>query len=135
MIAWLVRAARSPLCMTAGTLHEKGFGACIPLIVAAAQHAVACVLALGLAATETMRVSWSSAFRGSLFYLVVASSLVAISLPPAMVRRGEVARVSALFFLVPLLTAVMAWPLQSEGLPSVVWAGMALAAVGVALAT
>lgn len=93
------------------------------------------LLALGLAATETMRVSWSAVFRGSLFYLVVANSLVAISRLPGMIRRGEVARVSALCFLVPPLAAVIAWLLQGERLPSVVWAGMALAAAGVALAT
>lgn len=122
-------AAGPLLCMTAGALYEKRFGVGVhPLTAAAAQHALAYVLALGLAtATETMHVSWSPDFVRSLFYLVVANSLVAISLLLAMVRRGEVARVSALFFLVPPLAAVVAWLLQREGLPPTAWAGMALA--------
>lgn len=135
--AGLALAAGSLLCMTAGTLYEKRFGAgAHPLTAAAMHHAVACAAALGLAVlTEGMRVAWSPGFAGALLYLVVANSLLAMSLLLAMIRRGEVARVSALFFLVPPLAAVMAWLLQGEGLPPLAWAGMALAAAGVALAT
>ena len=51
----------------------------------------------------------------------------------AMIRAGEVSRVSALFYLVPPLSALIAWPLLGERLTPLGWAGMALAAVGVAL--
>ena len=57
----------------------------------------------------------------------------AISLLLAMIRAGEVARVSALFYLVPALSALCAWPLLGEAMPSLAWAGMALAGLGVAL--
>ncbi len=53
----------------------------------------------------------------------------------AMIRRGEVARVSAQLFLVPPIAAVMAWLLTGETLPPAAWAGMAVATAGVALAT
>ena len=44
-------------------------------------------------------------------------------------------RVSALFYLVPPVTAVIAWPLLGEAMPLLAWAGMAIAALGVAMAS
>jgi drug/metabolite transporter (DMT)-like permease len=52
-----------------------------------------------------------------------------------MIRRGAAARVASLFFLVPSCTALMAWPLFGEMLGPVALIGMALTAVGVALAS
>jgi drug/metabolite transporter (DMT)-like permease len=52
----------------------------------------------------------------------------------AMIRAGEVSRVSSLFYLVPPLSAVIAWPLLGEEMPLLGWAGFALAAAGVLLA-
>lgn len=130
-------AGGSLLCMTAGTLYEKRFGSAVhPLAGAAVQYSVAGAAALAAAvATETMRVAWTPAFIASLAYLAIPNSLVAITLLLAMVRRGEVARVSALLFLVPPIAAVMAWLLTGERLPPAAWAGMAVATAGVALAT
>jgi drug/metabolite transporter (DMT)-like permease len=66
-------------------------------------------------------------------YLVLANSLLALSLLLAMIRAGEVSRVSALFYLVPALSALCAWPMLGEAMPALAWAGMALAGLGVAL--
>lgn len=66
---------------------------------------------------------------------MVANTLVSITLLLAMLRDGEAARVSALFFLVPPLAALIAWAMLGEDLDSLAWAGMAVAAVGVAIAT
>jgi drug/metabolite transporter (DMT)-like permease len=46
-----------------------------------------------------------------------------------------VSRVSSLFYLVPPVTALIAWPLLGEAMPPLAWAGMALAAAGVAIAS
>lgn len=130
-------AAGSLLCMTAGTLYEKRCGSTVhPLVGAAVQHSVAGAAALAAAlATETMRVAWTPAFTASLAYLAIPNSLVAITLLLLMIRRGEVARVSALLFLVPPIAAAMAWLMTGEALPPAAWAGMAVATAGVALAT
>jgi drug/metabolite transporter (DMT)-like permease len=53
----------------------------------------------------------------------------------AMIRAGEASRVSALFFMVPPMAAVIAWVLLGEAMPPVAWAGMAIAAAGVLIAT
>lgn len=53
----------------------------------------------------------------------------------AMIRAGEVSRVSALFFLVPPLAALIAWVLIGEVIPLVAWPGIIIAAGGVYIAT
>jgi drug/metabolite transporter (DMT)-like permease len=97
---------------------------------------VALVLTLPPAiALEGFEVRWTADLAVSLAYLVVANSLLAITLLLMMMRRGEASRVSALFFLVPPLAAVISWAVLGERLPALAWVGMVLAAVGVAVAT
>jgi alkanesulfonate monooxygenase SsuD/methylene tetrahydromethanopterin reductase-like flavin-dependent oxidoreductase (luciferase family) len=86
------------------------------------------------ALTESMRVDWAPGLVLPLAYLVLANSLIATSLLLAMIRHGGAARVSALFFLVPPLAALIAWGLLGEAMAPLAWAGTALAAIGVALA-
>lgn len=131
-------AVLSVLCMAAGTIWEKrGAGrAPHPLMAATVQYAVGLLGSLVAAALfETMRVEWTPGFVWSLLYLVVANSLIAISLLLAMVRRGDAARVSTLFFLVPPTAALAAWLVTGERVPLPAWGGMAVAALGVLLAT
>jgi drug/metabolite transporter (DMT)-like permease len=52
-----------------------------------------------------------------------------------MIRRGEASQVSALFFLVPPLAALIAWPLLGDAVPPLAWLGMGVAAAGVLVAT
>jgi len=76
-----------------------------------------------LAFQEEMAITWSWPFVGVLFYLVVGNSLVAVGLLLAMIRAGDVARVSALFFLVPPLAALLAWAMLGEVMPPLAWGG------------
>lgn len=121
--------------ITGGTLYEKRFGtAQHPVTANLIQYTVGAAFTLPLAwATEDMAVSWNAEFAWSLAYLVLANSILAISLLLAMIRAGAVAKVSALFYLVPPLSALFAWPLLGEAMPPAAWAGMALASVGVGM--
>ncbi|KGD94261.1 multidrug DMT transporter permease [Achromobacter sp. RTa] len=133
----LLFAVGALLCITGGTLYEKRFGT--------QTHPVASNLvqyAVGLAATaplafwlEPMRIEWTGPLWASLAYLVVGNSLVAITLLLTMIRHGEASRVSALFFLVPPCTAVIALAILDEPIPALAWPGMALAAFGILLVT
>ncbi len=122
--------------MTAATLYEKRYGVSThPVPANLIQYAVGAVFTLPLAlATEGMQADWSPELFAVLAYLIIGNSLVAITLLLAMSRAGEVARVSALFYLVPPLSALFAWPLLGEAMPPLAWAGMALAGLGVILA-
>lgn len=123
------------LSMTAGTLYEKRFGeAAHPVTANLVQYAVGLAVSAPLAVLlEPMHIVWSGGLFASLTYLVLANSIVAISLYLAMIRYGEASRVSALFFLVPPSTAVIAFFLLGEPIPPLAWAGMALAAIGILL--
>lgn len=121
--------------ITAGTLYEKRFGAAHhPVASNLIQYAVGAGFCLPAALlTENMAVDWVPEFVWAMAYLVLANSLLAMSLLLAMIRVGEVSRVSSLFYLVPALSALVAWPLLGEAVPPLAWAGLALAGIGVAL--
>jgi drug/metabolite transporter (DMT)-like permease len=123
------------LTMTGSTLWEKRFGVSVhPLAANLVQYGIGLLVTAPLAwALEPMHVRWAPGLFASLAYLVFANSLLAISLLLAMIRYGEASRVSALFFLVPPLTAVIAFCLLGETLPLAALPGMALAALGIYL--
>jgi drug/metabolite transporter (DMT)-like permease len=62
-------------------------------------------------------------------YLVIGNSVIAVGLLLAMIRAGEVARVSTLLFLVPPGAALAAWLVLDEAMPLIAWIGMAIAGV------
>ncbi len=136
-VAGIAAAVAALFAIAGGTLYEKRFGVTHhPVTANTIQYAVAFALILPVAmATETMRVQWVPEFYFALGYLVICNSLIAITLLLAMIRHGEAARVSALFFLVPPGAALIAWAVLGETMPPLAWPGVALAAVGVALAT
>jgi drug/metabolite transporter (DMT)-like permease len=133
----LLCAVGALLALTSSTLYENRFGSeHHPVTANAVQCGVALALTLPPALLiEGFPVDWTSDLAISLSYLVLANSLVSITLLLMMMRRGEASKVSALFFLVPPLAAVIAWAVLGERLPAVAWIGMVLAAVGVWIAT
>lgn len=122
--------------ITAGTLWEKRFGKSYhPVVSNSVQYLAGLAGVLPAAMMfETFQFTWSLPFLGALAYLVIGNSLVAMSLLLAMIRAGEVSRVSSLFYLVPPISALMAWPLLGEAMPPLGWLGFGLAALGVMLA-
>ncbi|NKB78172.1 MAG: EamA family transporter [Gammaproteobacteria bacterium] len=78
---------------------------------------------------------WTWQLIAAVAYLVIGNSVIAVGLLLAMIRVGEVSRVSALFFLVPPLAALIAWVLLGELIPMIAWPGIILAAIGVYIAT
>ncbi|CAB3653198.1 hypothetical protein LMG26685_02861 [Achromobacter mucicolens] len=133
----LAFAVGALLCLTGGTLYEKRFGTQIhPVASNFVQYGVGLAVSAPLAFwLEPMRIEWTGPLLGSLAYLVVGNSLVAITLLLAMIRHGEASRVSALFFLVPPCTAIIALLILREPIPPLAWPGMVLAALGILLVT
>lgn len=133
----LAFAVAALLCITSGTLYEKRFGVQThPVTSNTIQYAVGLLVSAPLAWwLEPIHIEWTAPLLGSLAYLVVGNSLVAITLLLAMIRHGEASRVSALFFLVPPTTAAIALLVLQEPIPPLAWPGMALAALGILLVT
>ncbi|WP_340318068.1 DMT family transporter [Rhizorhabdus argentea] len=123
--------------ITVGTLYQKRFCAGMDLRTGSVVQFVAAGLATAPLAFwfEDMHVQWSAEFAFALLWLVLVLSLGAVSLLYVLIRRGAASKVVSLFFLVPPCTALIAWPLFGEtlGLPAL--AGMAITAIGVALAS
>jgi len=126
------------LCgITLATIWEKRFGVSQHPLTTNLIHYVlgaACLLPLALL-TETMSINWTLQFGFALFYLVMCNSILAMSLLMMMIRTGEAIRVSALFFLVPPMSAFLAWVFISEPMANAAWSGMLIAAFGVWLVT
>lgn len=107
-----------------------------PLTFLAVRYALVLLILLPLAfLLEDRVIDWSLPLGLSLLYLIVCNSLIALTLLMMMIRRDAVSRVSALFFLVPPMAALIGWVLLDEQMPPLAWVGLALAAAGVALAT
>ncbi|RED48034.1 DMT family transporter [Aestuariispira insulae] len=135
-LAGIVFSLLGLLGITSGVLYEKRFGISYhPVVSNLVQYGAGLFAVLPIAYfTETMAVKWTGELMAALAYLVIGNSILAISLLLAMIRSGEVARVSSLMFLVPPLAALFGWWLLGEAMPPAAWAGMALAALGVSIA-
>ena len=122
--------------ITLGTLYQKRYCADLDLWSGSVIQFVAAALVLlpFALAFETMRVAWSGQFVFALGWLIFVLSLGAISLLHLLIRRGAATRVSALFYLVPPTTALLAFLIFGEKLGLAAVAGMAIAAAGVAIA-
>jgi len=131
----LLFALLSLFSMTGGTLWEKRFGTPThPVVSSMVQSAASLAVAAPLALTlEAGHLDGSPAFFAALAYLVIANSIIAISLLVTMIRYGEASRVSAFFFLIPPATALIAYFLLGETMAPWAWPGVALAGLGIYL--
>ena len=132
-----VFAALALIGITGGSLWEKRFGVSHHPVTSNLVGFTAGLLGVlpFMLALESLQINWTWQLVVSLAYLIVASSLIAIGLLLAMIRAGEVSKVSALFFLVPPMAATVAWLVLGEVMPPAAWLGMAIAGIGVFLAT
>ncbi|BCH30481.1 peptide ABC transporter ATP-binding protein [Mesorhizobium sp. L-8-10] len=123
--------------MSAGTISQKRFGAASDLVGGTLWQYLGGALLMTLAsfAFETRTVTINGELIFAMAWLVLVLSIGAIFLLMAMIREGEISKVASLFYLVPAVTAVIAWLLFGEALSLVQIAGMAVATIGVALAT
>ena len=123
------------LCITAGTLYQKRFCSGMDLRTGAVvQFAASAVLMLVTAPfLESMVIRWSGEFIFALVWLVCVLSLGAITLLFLLIRRGAASRVSSLFYLVPPVTAMMAYIVFGDRLSLIGAVGMVVAVTGVAL--
>ena len=139
--AGLGSLAAAALCVgsafgfAAGALIQRAKLRDVPLISGnALQYAATGVVVAPLALMlEPNRVAWTFESLLAMAWLVLALSIGAILLLYLLLRRGEAAAVSSLIYLVPSVTALIAWALFGETLGDLALFGMGLTAIGVAL--
>jgi len=121
--------------ITAGTLYQKRYCGAFDLRTGSVVQFVAAALFMApfAMAFETREIRWTGEFVFALAWLAVVLSLGAISLLTLLIRRGAATRVASLFYLVPPVTALIAYFFFGERLSGTALAGMAVAVAGVAL--
>jgi drug/metabolite transporter (DMT)-like permease/RimJ/RimL family protein N-acetyltransferase len=124
------------LAISGGTLYQKRHASNVdPRSGLAVQHLAAALLLLPLAVHEGFRADSSAAFFASLGWVIGVNSLSTFALFFMLLRRGAVNQVATLFFLMPPVTAVIDYLVLGDALTAYKLAGLALAALGVYLAT
>ena len=133
----LLASGGAMVALTLGTIWQKRTASDADFRTNAAVQFVgaALVTAPVAALTEAGRFDGSWQVWAGLAWAVCGLSLGAISLLLLLIRRGAVAGVASLFYLVPPVVAVLAFALFGERLSALQIAGMAVAAAGVAVAS
>ena len=122
--------------ISAGTIYQKRHGVGMdPWTGSALQFiAAALVLAPFALAFGSFRIDWTPRFVFALAWLVLVLSIAAVGLMYWLIRRSAATGFASLFYLVPAVTALLAYLLFGERLDTLSIAGMVICAVGVVLA-
>jgi len=123
--------------LVCGTLYQKKFCSTMDLRTGGFIQLAAAGAAVFLPAlrVDGLQVEWNLPLILASSWLSLANSIGAFSLLYMLLRSGEASRVSALFYLVPPVTAVMAFVAFHETLSHAALAGFAIAVGGVYLGT
>jgi drug/metabolite transporter (DMT)-like permease len=129
---WLASGV-SLVSITVGTLYQRRFcngidwraGNVVQYI------GVTVLFGIGALAFERNEVRWSPEFALALAWLAIVLSIGTIGLLYWLIRHSAATAVASLFYLVPAVTALMAFVLFGERLDAVAIAGMAACAVAV----
>jgi drug/metabolite transporter (DMT)-like permease len=125
----------SLLGITFGTLYQKRFCGGIDWRSGnLVQYAGACVLFTAASfAFETRVIHWNGELIFAIAWLVLVLSVAAVGLMYWLIRRSAATGFASLFYLVPAVTALMAYILFGEKLDALSIVGMVVCAVGVVL--
>ena len=134
LLGWSATFA-SLIGITLGTLYQKRYcghidwhaGNFIQYMTAAA------FLTVGALLFETRVIHWSAEFIFALGWLVLVMSLGAVGLMYWLIRRSAATSMASLFYLVPAVTALMAFVMFGERLDALSIAGMVVCAIAVVL--
>ncbi len=133
-LGWLASVV-SLVSITLGTLYQRRYcnhidwraGNLVQYV------AVTTFFAIGAFLFEDRVVHWTREFVLALVWLAVALSIGSIGLLYWLIRHSAATSVASLFYLVPAVTALMAYLLFGETLDAIAVAGMALCAAAVFL--
>ncbi len=133
----LVASICAVLAISAGTIWQKRHGSGSDLVTGTFWQYVggAAVAVPAAFLFETRTVVFNGELAFAMTWLVLVLSVGAIFLLMILIRDGEMSKVGSLFYLVPAVTALMAWALFGETLTPVQIVGMAITTLGVGLAT
>ena len=125
------------LSISFGSVYQKRFATSLNLASGGAWQYVGATLVVGIGALLTENLHFDGSFNAwfALGWSVLVLSLGAITLLMLLIRLGDVGRVASLIFLVPGVSALMAYALFGETLTPVQILGMAVCAGAVLIVT
>lgn len=124
------------ISVTLGTFYQKRFVATSDLRTATVwQYIAAAAVTFPLAfLIEDLRLEWNAQTIATMAWSVIGLSIGAIGLLLLLIRHGAVSRAAMLIYLVPPAVAIEVFFLFGETLTPLQIAGIAVTAIGVALA-
>jgi drug/metabolite transporter (DMT)-like permease len=131
---WLASGV-SLVSITLGTLYQRRYCGQIDWRAGNLVQYIAVAIFFGVGAWlfESNVVHWTSEFVLALAWLAVVLSIGSIGLLYWLIRRSAATSVASLFYLVPAVTAVMAYVLFGERLDTIAIIGMVACAAAVFL--
>jgi drug/metabolite transporter (DMT)-like permease len=131
---WLASAV-SLVSITLGTLYQRRYCNAIDWRAGNLVQYIAVTMffAVGAWLFENNVVHWTAEFALALTWLVVVLSIGSIGLLYWLIRRSAATSVASLFYLVPAVTALMAYVLFGERLDAIAIVGMTACAAAVFL--
>ncbi|MBR1197621.1 DMT family transporter [Bradyrhizobium sp. AUGA SZCCT0240] len=131
---WLASGV-SLISITLGTLYQRRYCNAIDWRAGNLVQYVAVTIFFGIGAWlfENNVVHWTTEFTLALSWLVVVLSIGSIGLLYWLIRRSAATSVASLFYLVPAVTALMAYVLFGERLDAIAIVGMIACAAAVLL--
>ncbi|MBT4688429.1 MAG: DMT family transporter [Rhodospirillaceae bacterium] len=122
------------LGLSIGVIYQKKFCDEMDLRTGMAVQTAAAAIAMWFVSSwlETGAIDWTGEFIFAFVWLSVVLSLGAITLLLYLIRRGQAARVSSLFFLVPPAAAVFSYFMFDETFGPIALIGMIVSVIGVA---
>lgn len=132
-LATVLMCVASLIGITAGTLYQKRFVPSFDLRTGQVVQflaSIAVTLPVALA-TESFQVTWNAPFAAAMLWSIIVLTGGGISLMFTMLRHGKATTVTSYMYLVPLVTALMAWAMFGETLATTAVVGMAVTLFGV----
>ena len=136
MIA-LIASCVALLAITAGTLWQKKLSMDMPLSVNNIYQSFSASIFLLIISfsLESPFINFTTSFVLAMAWQIIAVSFGAFTILMFLIKKGSASKTSALFFLIPPVSAVMGWLFVEETLTTYDLIGLCIATFGVYIAT
>ena len=125
------------LAITAGTLWQKKLSMEMPLSVNNIYQSFSASIFLLILSfsLESPFINFTTSFVLAMAWQIIAVSFGAFTILMFLIKKGSASKTSALFFLIPPVSAVMGWLFVEETLTTYDLIGLCIATFGVYIAT
>ena len=133
----LIASCTALVAITAGTLWQKKLSMDIPLATNNMYQSFSASIFLLVASLylENPFIHFTTNFILAMGWQIIAVSFGAFTILMFLIKIGSASKTSTLFFLIPPVSAVMAWMFVDEVLTTFDVIGLAIATLGVYIAT